>query len=48
MVDIRANFMKEPLFTPAKVAKASTAAEGLCRWVIALDSYDKVAKVCGL
>ena len=45
MADIRANFIKQPLFVPSRVAKASLAAEGLCRWVIALDSYDVVAKV---
>lgn len=46
MTEIRANFMNQELFVPKKVAKASSAAEGLCRWVIALDAYDKVAKVC--
>ena len=32
-------------FTPAKVKKASVAAAGLCQWVHAMMSYDKVAKV---
>jgi len=32
-------------FTPAKVKKASIAAAGLCQWVHAMMSYDKVAKV---
>ncbi|KAK5646414.1 hypothetical protein RI129_004878 [Pyrocoelia pectoralis] len=32
-------------FDPDKVKSASTAAEGLCKWVIAISKYDKVAKV---
>lgn len=32
-------------FEPDKVKLASTACEGLCKWVIALVKYDKVAKV---
>lgn len=32
-------------FDPEKVKLASTAAEGLCKWVIAIVQYDKVAKV---
>lgn len=32
-------------FDPDKVKTASTAAEGLCKWVIAISKYDKVAKV---
>lgn len=32
-------------FDPDKVKSASTACEGLCRWVIALTKYDVVAKV---
>lgn len=32
-------------FDPDKVKTASTAAEGLCKWVIALTKYDVVAKV---
>lgn len=32
-------------FEPSIVAKASTACEGLCKWVKALDIYDRVAKV---
>lgn len=33
------------LFDPAKIRVASTAAEGICKWVIAILQYDKVAKV---
>lgn len=32
-------------FDPDKIKTASTAAEGLCKWVIAITKYDKVAKV---
>lgn len=32
-------------FDPEKIKTASTAAEGLCKWVIAISKYDKVAKV---
>ncbi|XP_071052666.1 dynein axonemal heavy chain 7 [Onthophagus taurus] len=32
-------------FDPDKVRSASAAAEGLCKWVIAISKYDKVAKV---
>ncbi|TPX68902.1 hypothetical protein SpCBS45565_g02819 [Spizellomyces sp. 'palustris'] len=42
---IRGKFIDHPEFDPEKVAKASSAAEGLCRWVRAMESYDRVAKV---
>ena len=32
-------------FSPAMIAKSSSAAEGLCKWVIAMESYDRVAKI---
>lgn len=32
-------------FDPEKIKVASTAAEGMCKWVIAITKYDKVAKV---
>ncbi|XP_043195463.1 dynein axonemal heavy chain 7-like [Amphibalanus amphitrite] len=44
---LRERFISNPEFDPNKVKAASTAAEGLCRWVIAMESYDKVAKVVG-
>ncbi|KAG9434121.1 dynein heavy chain 7, axonemal-like [Apis mellifera carnica] len=34
-------------FKPHIVAKASSAAEGLCKWVCAMVSYDEVAKDSG-
>uniref|UniRef100_A0A4W3JI36 Dynein axonemal heavy chain 7 n=1 Tax=Callorhinchus milii TaxID=7868 RepID=A0A4W3JI36_CALMI len=42
---IRNKYLTNPEFVPEKIRNASTAAEGLCKWVIAMDSYDKVAKL---
>lgn len=32
-------------FVPEKIKSASTACEGLCKWVRAMDVYDRVAKI---
>ena len=45
MTKIRKEFTSNPDFDPAKIANASSAAEGLCRWVLAVEIYDRVAKV---
>nr|XP_026690532.1 dynein heavy chain 12, axonemal isoform X1 [Ciona intestinalis] len=45
MKKIRSEYMTNPDFDPAKVAKASSAAEGLCKWINAMEVYDRVAKV---
>lgn len=45
MVKIRKEFIPHKDFKPEIVAKASSAAEGLCKWVIAMDLYDAVAKI---
>lgn len=45
MKKIRKEYIPHPDFRPHTVAKASSAAEGLCKWVIAIDLYDAVAKV---
>ena len=45
MGKIRKEYSINPDFDPAKVANASSAAEGLCKWVLALEIYDRVAKV---
>ena len=42
---IRTKYITDPDFTPEKAAKASKAALGLCKWVIAMECYDRVAKV---
>uniref|UniRef100_A0A8C5C2P0 Dynein axonemal heavy chain 7 n=1 Tax=Gadus morhua TaxID=8049 RepID=A0A8C5C2P0_GADMO len=42
---IRNKYITNPDFVPEKIRTASTAAEGLCKWVLAMESYDNVAKV---
>lgn len=42
---IRATYIPNPEFVPEKIRNASTAAEGLCKWVRAIEAYDRVAKV---
>ncbi|KAH6585966.1 hypothetical protein BASA50_000909 [Batrachochytrium salamandrivorans] len=44
---IRSKYMENPEFDPEKIKMASSAAEGLCRWVRAMECYDRVAKVVG-
>jgi dynein heavy chain len=45
MKTIRSKYMENPEFDPEKIKNASSAAEGLCRWVRAMECYDRVAKV---
>ncbi|KAA3680725.1 dynein heavy chain, axonemal, partial [Paragonimus westermani] len=45
MQRIRKDFMVNPDFDPVQVARASSAAEGLCRWIMAMEQYDRVAKI---
>ncbi|KAM3608317.1 uncharacterized protein V6R79_023014 [Siganus canaliculatus] len=42
---IRNKYITNPDFVPEKIRTASAAAEGLCKWICAMDKYDKVAKV---
>ncbi|XP_012271994.1 dynein heavy chain 7, axonemal-like [Orussus abietinus] len=42
---IKRTYITDKNFVPHVVAKASSAAEGLCKWVLAMVSYDEVAKV---
>jgi len=42
---IRKTYLPDPYFKPTIVGKASSAAKGLCMWIIALDMYDKVIKI---
>lgn len=42
---IRKNYTINAEFNPDIVKNSSSAAEGLCKWVCALDKYDVVAKV---
>ena len=45
MQKIRKEYLTNPDFEPNKVANSSSAAEGLCKWVLAMEIYDRVAKV---
>ncbi|KAF6263196.1 dynein heavy chain 8 [Scenedesmus sp. NREL 46B-D3] len=45
MAAIRSTYLTDEGFTPENAKRASPAAEGLCKWVHAMSSYDKVAKV---
>ncbi len=45
MQKIRGKYLSDPVFDPTVVAKASSAAEGLCKWIKAMEMYDRVAKV---
>ncbi|XP_048346084.1 dynein axonemal heavy chain 12 isoform X2 [Sphaerodactylus townsendi] len=45
MQKIRSDYLTNPEFDPPKVAKASSAAEGLCKWIMAMEVYDRVTKV---
>jgi len=42
---IRQKFIGNPDFDPDKIKTASTACEGLCKWVLAIEKYDIVARV---
>lgn len=42
---IRDKYIPNPDFVPEKIRTASSAAEGLCKWVVAMEKYDLVAKV---
>ncbi|XP_044009925.1 dynein axonemal heavy chain 7-like, partial [Aphidius gifuensis] len=42
---IKKTYISDKNFMPHIVAKASSAAEGLCKWVRAMVSYDDVAKI---
>ena len=41
---IRTKYTNNPDFDPDKIKNASTAAEGLCKWVCAIEKYDKCVK----
>ncbi|XP_058254502.1 dynein axonemal heavy chain 3 [Hemibagrus wyckioides] len=42
---IREKFIDNPDFQPALIKNVSSACEGLCKWVQAMEVYDRVAKV---
>ncbi|CAH3998948.1 unnamed protein product [Pieris brassicae] len=45
MKKIRDKYIPDREFDPAVISKVSSACEGLCRWVRAMDVYDRVIKV---
>ena len=45
MKTIREKYVNNPYFDPNLVKKVSTACEGLCRWVRAIEVYDRVIKI---
>ncbi|XP_021567967.1 dynein heavy chain 3, axonemal [Carlito syrichta] len=45
MKRIREKFIDHPEFQPAVIKNVSSACEGLCKWVRAMEVYDRVAKV---
>ncbi|KAI9206289.1 dynein heavy chain and region D6 of dynein motor-domain-containing protein [Polychytrium aggregatum] len=44
---IRSTYINNPDFDPNIIKNSSSACEGLCKWVRALDKYEVVAKVVG-
>ncbi|XP_078610604.1 dynein axonemal heavy chain 3-like isoform X1 [Branchiostoma floridae x Branchiostoma japonicum] len=42
---IRDRYTNDPEFDPAKIKNVSSACEGLCKWVRAMEVYERVAKV---
>ncbi|XP_039631019.1 dynein heavy chain 3, axonemal [Polypterus senegalus] len=42
---IREKFIDHPEFQPAIIKNVSSACEGLCKWVRAMEEYDRVAKI---
>lgn len=45
MKRIREKYVTNPYFDPNFVKKVSTACEGLCKWVRAIEVYDRVIKI---
>lgn len=45
MKRIREKYISDRDFSPDKVKNVSTACEGLCKWIRAMDIYDRVARI---
>jgi hypothetical protein len=45
VAEIKKDYTENPDFNPEIIAKASKAAEGMCRWIFAMVTYDRVAKI---
>ena len=46
MQKIREKYTSKDDFHPSLIKNVSSACEGLCSWVRAIEVYDRVAKVC--
>jgi dynein heavy chain len=44
IAEVRKTYISNENFKPEIIAKSSSAAEGMCKWVCAMDSYERVAK----
>lgn len=42
---LKKEYLTNPEFEPSRIAKASSAAEGLCKWVQAMVKYDEIKKI---
>ncbi|XP_031567893.1 dynein heavy chain 3, axonemal-like [Actinia tenebrosa] len=47
MKKIRDKYVTNPDFNPDVIRSVSSACEGLCKWILAMEVYDRVAKVVG-
>ncbi|KAK3717325.1 hypothetical protein QZH41_011557, partial [Actinostola sp. cb2023] len=47
MKKIREKYVTNPDFNPDVIRSVSSACEGLCKWILAMEVYDRVAKVVG-
>ncbi|XP_060516742.1 dynein axonemal heavy chain 7 [Cylas formicarius] len=45
MAKLKEHILDDESFDPEKIKTASSACEGICKWVIAISKYDKVAKI---
>lgn len=45
MKKIREKYVVHSDFNPKRVEKASSAAKGLCEWILAMDEYEKVLTI---
>ena len=42
---IRKTYINNPEFNPHLIKNVSSACQGLCKWVIAISSYDEISKI---
>lgn len=45
ILKIKKEYLTNAEFVPSRVANASSAAEGLCKWVLAMVKYDEIKKI---